>query len=128
MSQVPDEFLYSEDHEWVSFDAETGVATVGITDYAQGELGDIVFLEFPPVGTAIETKESAGTIEAVKAVADLYSPLAGEIVEVNGALDETPETVNQDPYGEGWMIRLEVSDPSELDGLMDASAYREHIG
>lgn len=128
MADFPEDLRYSEDHEWVRFDESSGVATVGITEYAQGELGDIVFVEFPPAGTRIERKASAGTIEAVKAVAELYSPVGGEIVEVNDTLDATPETVNKDPYGEGWMVRIRVADPAEIDDLMDAAGYQAHVG
>jgi glycine cleavage system H protein len=127
MSNTPEELLYSEDHEWIAYDEKTGVATVGITEYAQGELGDIVFLELPDVGLPVRKKMSCGTIEAVKAVAELYSPLTGEIVEVNHELDDHPEIVNQDPYGEGWMIRIRPADPAELEGLMDRSEYQAHI-
>jgi glycine cleavage system H protein len=128
MSNVPDEFRYSEDHEWVAFDGESGIATIGITDYAQGELGDVVFLELPEVGAKVAKGDSAGTIEAVKTVADLFAPFGGEITEVNAALDDRPELVNTDPYGEGWMIRLRVDDRSAVDGLLDADAYQQHIG
>jgi glycine cleavage system H protein len=127
MSNVPEDLLYSEDHEWIAYDAESGVATVGITDYAQGELGDIVFLELPDVGTETRKKKPCGTIEAVKAVAELYAPLTGEVVEVNHALDDHPETVNQDPYGEGWMIKIQVARPDEVEELFDASEYQAHI-
>jgi len=128
MSNVPGEFRYSEDHEWVAFDGESGIATIGITDYAQGELGDVVFLELPQVGATVAKGDSAGTIEAVKTVADLFAPFSGEITEVNTALDDRPELVNADPYGEGWMIRLRVDDRSAIDGLLDADAYQQHIG
>lgn len=128
MADVPEDLRYSEDHEWVRFDEASGTATIGVTDYAQGELGDIVFLEFPDTGATVDRKESAGTIEAVKAVAELYAPLSGEIVEVNGSLEDNPETVNKDPYGDGWMIKMKVSDPAELDDLLDAAAYQRHIG
>lgn len=128
MADVPDDLKYSEDHEWVRYDENSGVATIGITDYAQGELGDIVYLELPDVGTEVRKKETAGTIEAVKAVAELYAPVSGKIVEVNRSLEEKPETVNKEPYGDGWMLRVEVTDASELDDLMDASGYRDHIG
>lgn len=128
MSNIPDDLRYSEDHEWVAFDSESGVATIGITDYAQGELGDVVFLEFPEIGTTVAKGDSAGTIEAVKTVADLFAPFGGEITEVNGALDDRPEIVNTDPYGEGWMIRMKVDDPSVVDGLLDADGYQQHIG
>ncbi len=128
MSHVPEDLRYTEDHEWVRIEPGAGTAAVGITDYAQGELGDVVFLELPAIGTEFETRGSCGTIEAVKTVADLYAPLAGEIVEVNSALDDHPELVNRDPYGQGWMIKIRVSDPGEVDGLMDATAYSDHIG
>lgn len=128
MADVPEELRYSEEHEWVRYDAGSGVATIGITDYAQGELGDVVFLEFPAAGTQVERKAACGSIEAVKTVADLYAPFAGEIVESNPALEDHPERVNQDPYGEGWMLKIRVADPGALEGLMDAAAYRSHIG
>lgn len=128
MANVPAELRYTEDHEWLRYDSAEGVATVGITDYAQSELGDVVYLELPSVGRAFSRKESLGTIEAVKTVADIYAPLAGEVVAVNPALEDHPEQVNQDPYGEGWMLRVRVSDRAELDELMDAAAYREHVG
>lgn len=128
MSNVPDELRYSEDHEWVVFDGDSGVATIGITDYAQGELGDVVFLELPEVGATVAKGDSAGTIEAVKTVADILAPFSGEITEVNAALDDRPELVNTDPYGDGWMIRMRVDDPSAVDALLDADAYQQHIG
>lgn len=128
MANVPAELRYTEDHEWLRYDSAAGVATVGITDYAQSELGDVVYLELPAVGRAFARKESLGTIEAVKTVADIYAPLAGEVVAVNQALEDHPEQVNQDPYGEGWMLRVRVSDRAELGQLMDAAAYREHVG
>ncbi|MGH9337546.1 MAG: glycine cleavage system protein GcvH [Vicinamibacteria bacterium] len=128
MADVPEELRYTEDHEWVRFDADSGVATVGITDYAQGELGDVVFVELPDAGTKVEKRGTCGTIEAVKTVADLYAPFAGEIAESNAALEDHPERVNQDPYGEGWMLRIRVADPGALESLMDAAAYRSHIG
>jgi glycine cleavage system H protein len=128
MPEFPADLRYTEDHEWVRFDAGSGVATVGITDYAQGELGDVVFLELPSVGVSVEKKGSFGTIEAVKTVADIYAPVAGEVIEVNRSLDDRPERVNQDPYGEGWMVKIQVADPGTVDGLMDADAYRRHIG
>ncbi len=128
MADVPEDLRYSEDHEWIRHDEGSSTATIGITEYAQGELGDIVYLEFPDVGASVERGETAGTIEAVKAVAELYAPLTGEIVEINGALEDSPETVNEDPYGAGWMIKLKVSDPAELDDLLDAAGYKSHIG
>ena len=101
---------------------------VGITDYAQGELGDVVFVNLPKPGQRLDPHESFGTIEAVKAVSELYSPVAGEVVEVNGGLDGDPAIVNRDPYGEGWMVKLRVADPKSLDGLLSSKAYRAHIG
>lgn len=128
MSQIPENLRYTEDHEWIQYDADSGVATIGITDYAQGELGDVVFLELPAAGSSYAKGETCGTIEAVKTVADIFSPVAGEVVEANAALDDAPERVNADPYGDGWMIKLRVTDAGELDGLLDAGGYQEHIG
>ena len=128
MTHVPEELRYSKDHEWVAFDEESGDATVGITDYAQGELGDVVFVELPGEGAPVTAHSPCGTIEAVKAVAELFAPLSGEVVEANALLEVHPELLNSDPYGEGWMIKIRVSDPAELDDLMDSAAYSEHIG
>ncbi len=128
MSEIPAELLYSEEHEYLKPAEEEAVYYVGITDYAQGELGDIVYVELPKVGDEFRKGDVFGTVEAVKAVSDLYSPASGEVVEVNGALDADPSLVNRDPYGEGWMIKLRVTDPGELDELLDESAYAEHIG
>ncbi len=122
---VPADLKYTSDHEWARLDGDTVV--VGITDYAQGELGDVVFVELPEEGTEVSQGDSFGTIEAVKAVADLFSPIGGEIIELNPILEDAPETVNKDPYGEGWMVRIKPSDLSQLDGLMDAEAYKKHI-
>ncbi len=122
---VPDDLLYTEEHEWVR--AEGDVVTVGITDYAQGELGDIVFVELPEVGSQTRQMEPFGSIEAVKAVSDLYAPVSGEVVEVNKKLEDSPEVINQDPYGEGWMIKVRTSDPKELDNLLSAEDYRKLI-
>ncbi len=127
MSNVPDDLQYTAEHEYVARTGDPAVVRVGITDYAQGELGDVVFVNLPTPGQRLETHESFGTIEAVKAVSELYSPLAGEIVEVNGALESDPAAVNRDPYGAGWMVSLRV-DPKSLSGLLSASAYRSHIG
>ena len=124
MSEIPQGFHYTEEHEYLKPTDDEGVYLVGITDYAQGELGDVVFVELPSAGDTFKAMETFGTIEAVKAVSDLFSPLAGEIVEVNEALDEDPALVNSDPYGEGWMVKLRVDDPSELEGLLDADGYR----
>lgn len=124
MSGIPEVLNYTEEHEYVrSADSENEIV-VGITDYAQGELGDVVYVELPAVGDSFERMEVFGTIEAVKAVSDLYCPVSGEVVAVNEALEEDPALVNSDPYGEGWMIRLRVQDPSGLDELLDADAYR----
>ena len=128
MVNIPEELRYSKDHEWVAFDEATGVATVGITDYAQGELGDVVFVELPAVGETVAAHAACGTIEAVKAVAELFAPLSGEVVDANHALEDHPEIVNQDPYGEGWMLRIRVADAGELDDLLDSAGYTEHIG
>jgi len=128
MANIPTDLRYTAEHEYLRPADEDGVFYVGITDYAQGELGDVVFVELPSVGTTFQRNDSFGTVEAVKAVSDLYSPVSGEIVEANAALDADPSLVNNDPYGEGWMIKIRVSDPSELDGLMDAAAYEAQIG
>jgi glycine cleavage system H protein len=128
MSNVPQDLRYTREHEYVKPAGEDGVYLVGITDYAQGELGDVVFVELPSAGARFDQGASFGTIEAVKAVSDLYAPLSGEVVEVNGALDANPAAVNSDPYGEGWMIKMRLSDPSQVDGLMDAAAYEQLIG
>lgn len=124
MSGIPEVLKYTEEHEYVrTADAENEIV-VGITDYAQGELGDVVYVELPAVGDSFERMEVFGTIEAVKAVSDLFSPVSGEVIAVNEALEEDPALVNSDPYGEGWMVRLRLQDPSDLDDLLDADAYR----
>jgi glycine cleavage system H protein len=122
---VPDDLRYTDDHEWLRVEGGEGV--VGITAYAAGELGDVVFVELPVLGTALQAAQSFGVIESVKTASDLYSPLAGEVVAVNGALADRPELVNEDPYGEGWMVRLRLADPAASDGLKDARAYRQLI-
>lgn len=122
---IPDNLKYTKEHEWIK--VEDGIATIGITDYAQGELGDIVFVEVETVGETLEKEETFGTVEAVKTVSDLFMPVGGKIIEKNDALEDTPETINKDPYGEGWIIKLKVSDEAELDDLLDAAAYRELI-
>lgn len=127
MSSIPQDLLYTKDHEYVKKTADASVVIVGITDYAQGELGDIVFLDLPAKGKKVGEHEVFGTIEAVKAVSELYAPLKGEIVEVNPKLDGEPALVNNDPYGDGWMIKLKVS-AADLAGLMDASAYAKLLG
>ena len=119
--EIPAELRYSEEHEWVRMDGD--VATIGITAYAQDSLGDIVFVELPAAGRSLAVGDGFGVVESVKAVSDVYSPVPGEIVEVNSALESAPENVNSAPYGDGWMIKVRVSDPTALDKLMDAEAY-----
>jgi len=128
MSEIPADLLYTEEHEYLRAAGEEGVYFVGITDYAQGELGDIVFVELPKVGEKFGRMDTFGTVEAVKAVSDLYLPVAGEIVEVNSGLADNPAVVNSDPYGEGWMIKLRVSDASQLEQLLGAQEYGKHVG
>jgi glycine cleavage system H protein len=128
MSEIPADLLYSEEHEYLKPADEEGEYFVGITDYAQGELGDIVYVELPGVGDKVRRMETFGTVEAVKAVSDLFAPVDGEVIEVNDALDGDPSLVNSDPYGEGWMIRIRISDPSQLDQLLSAAEYASHIG
>ena len=123
---VPDELKYTEEHEWIRVEGEEIV--VGITEFAQGELGDVVFIEIETEGEALDKGDTFGTIEAVKTVSDLYMPVDGELTEVNTALEDNPELVNSDPFGEGWMIRIKLSDPSQLDELITADAYRSMIG
>lgn len=120
---IPADLKYTTEHEWIRVQGKTG--TVGITDYAQGELGDIVFVELPQVGAAVSKGQTFGTIEAVKAVSELYSPIDGTIVAVNTALDGDPMTINRDPYGEGWMIKVEFSSAVQLDKLLDAGGYKK---
>lgn len=120
---TPDNLYYTDDHEWLR--VENGTATVGITDFAQSELGDIVFVEIEPEGTELGQDEIFGTIEAVKTVSELYMPVSGTITAFNDELELAPETVNDDPYGEGWMIEIEIANPDEIDDLMEANAYAE---
>jgi len=127
MSQIPEGIRYTEEHEFVRETDVDGEVIVGITDYAQGELGDVVFVELPAVGDAFDRMEVFGTIEAVKAVSELYSPLSGEIVAINESLEDDPALVNSDPYGAGWMVRLRLRDASELDDLLSAEQYGSHI-
>lgn len=122
---IPEELKYTKDHEWVKIDGDT--ATIGITDFAQGELGDIVYIDIDSEGETLDAGEVFGSIEAVKTVSDLFMPVSGEVTEVNSALEDAPETVNSDPYGEGWIIKVKVSDLAE-DELLDAAAYKELIG
>lgn len=123
---IPSELKYTKDHEWVKKDGN--IAVIGITDYAQGELGDVVFVELPQTGDQVNKDDTFGSIEAVKAVADLFCPLSGKVIEINDALGDKPETVNNDPYGEGWMVKIETSDDSEWDSLMSSSDYQNHVG
>ena len=123
---IPADLKYTQDHEWIKIDGD--IATVGITDFAQGELGDIVYVEIETEGEKLDKEEVFGSVEAVKTVSDLFMPVSGEITEFNEALEASPETVNEDPYGDGWMIKIKMSDISELDGLMDAGAYKSHVG
>jgi len=123
---LPENLKYTKDHEWILVEGTTG--TVGITDHAQGELGDVVFVELPAVGKVLKQGESFGTIEAVKAVSDLYAPASGAITEVNKDLAGTPELVNKEPYGKGWMVKIRIANPAELSGLLDAAAYGALLG
>jgi glycine cleavage system H protein len=128
MSNTPKELRYTEDHEWVRESDDPQVVEVGITDYAQGELGDVVFVELPKAGATFAQKGVFGTIEAVKAVSELYSPVAGTVVESNKALEQDPALVNRDPYGKGWMVKVKLTNPKDLDGLLRADAYAKRIG
>lgn len=123
---IPAELKYTKDHEWVRIEGD--IAIVGITDFAQGELGDIVYVEVETVDETLDKDEVFGTVEAVKTVSDLFSPLSGEIVAFNEALEDDPETVNTDPYGAGWMVKIKFSDQSELEGLLSAASYGELVG
>jgi len=128
MSEIPSGLFYTPEHEYLKRTDEDGVFIVGITDYAQGELGDIVFVELPSAGDRFKRMDVFGTVEAVKAVSDLYCPVSGEVVAVNDALDADPAKVNGDPYGEGWMLKLRVEDASELDTLLGAKEYAAQLG
>jgi glycine cleavage system H protein len=121
----PNDYYYSKDHEWLRIDG--GNATVGITDFAQKQLGDVVYVELPQTGAQLEFHQSLGVIESVKAVSDIYSPLSGEIIETNEKLDESPELVNEDPHGKGWIVRIKVKDKTELEKLMSASEYEKYL-
>ena len=122
---IPEELKYTEEHEWVR--TEDNIAVVGITDFAQGELGDIVYLEIDTLDSQIDSNEVFGTVEAVKTVSDLFMPIAGKVVEVNSSLEDKPELVNEDPYGEGWIIKIDITDESQLDSLLSASDYKDLI-
>ena len=128
MSDIPQDLHYTEDHEYIKPAGEPAVVYIGITDYAQGELGDIVFVELPKVGTTFKKHDVFGTIEAVKAVSELYAPVSGEVLEINPRLDAEPAVVNTDPYGDGWMIKVRMTDESERSGLLDAAGYKAKIG
>ena len=126
MSTVPDELRYSKDHEWVRLDGEA--ATIGITDYAQDQLGDVVFVDLPEKGVSVRQFGGFGVVESVKAASDVYAPVSGEVLERNVKVIESPELVNSAPYGDGWLLKVRVSDPGEIERLMSAEAYRSHIG
>jgi glycine cleavage system H protein len=128
MLSIPKELRYTKDHEWVRESSDPLIVEVGITDYAQGELGDVVFVELPKASAQFKQRDVFGTIEAVKAVSELYSPVAGTIVEANKALEGDPALVNRDPYGKGWMVKVKVKDAKELEGLLRADAYAKHVG
>ncbi|TRO64229.1 glycine cleavage system protein GcvH [Christiangramia sabulilitoris] len=123
---IPQELKYTKDHEWVKIEGDT--ATIGVTDFAQGELGDIVYVEVETLDETLEKEEVFGTVEAVKTVSDLFMPLSGEIIEFNDSLEDEPEKVNEDPYGAGWMIKIKMSDTSEVDSLLSADEYKEVVG
>lgn len=121
---IPDDRRYSSDHEWIRRDGDSNVVTIGITDYAQDSLGDVVFVEAPDVGSTVANAESVTEVESTKSVSDIYAPVAGVVTSANEALDATPELLNSDPYGDGWICTIEMSDPSEYDALLDAGGYR----
>ncbi len=122
----PENLKYTKDHEWILVEGDT--ATVGITDFAQGELGDIVFVDIATEGETLDAEASFGSVEAVKTVSELYMPVSGEVIEVNASLDAKPESVNSDPYGEGWMVKIKLSNPSEIDGLLSVEDYKSLVG
>jgi glycine cleavage system H protein len=128
VSEIPKDLLYTEDHEYIKPAGEPGVVYIGVTDFAQGELGDIVFVELPKVGAKYKKHDVFGTIEAVKAVSELYSPVSGEILEINKRLDAEPALVNSSPYGDGWMIKMKLADEKEKAGLLDAAGYEKKLG
>jgi glycine cleavage system H protein len=128
VSNVPDDLLYTAEHEYVARTSDPLVVRIGITDYAQGELGDVIFVDLPKAGAHFTSHQTFGTIEAVKAVSELFSPVAGEVGEINTALEADAALVNRDPYGDGWMVKLKISGPNDLKGLMSPSEYRAHIG
>lgn len=126
MSQIPSNLRYSDSHEWVQ-DNGDGTVTIGITDHAQEALGDVVFVELPEVGSTVATGEEFGVVESVKAASDLYAPLGGEVVEINALLEDAPESLNESPYDDAWLIKIRLSEPDELESLMDASRYAELV-
>jgi glycine cleavage system H protein len=128
VAEIPNDLLFTEEHEWVRKTDDADVVEIGITDYAQGELGDVVYVELPKVGATFGAHDVFGTIEAVKAVSELFSPLAGEVTAVNDALEREPGVVNSDPYGDGWMLRMRITSASELDQLLGPEEYAKHIG
>lgn len=128
MSDTPSELHYTEEHEYVKLTDDGDIVVVGITDYAQGELGDVVYVDLPEVGAKLGRMDVFGTIEAVKAVSELFSPLTGEVVEINEALEGDPSLVNKDPYGDGWMIKMRIRSRTDLDELLSAADYQQHIG
>lgn len=121
----PDNLKYTAEHEWVKIDGD--IATIGITDFAQGELGDIVFVEVDTIGDELAQNDVFGTVEAVKTVSDLFAPVSGEVIEFNNALDDSPEAINKDPYGDGWVVKIKMSDPDEANALMDAATYKDIV-
>ncbi len=123
---IPSDLKYTKDHEWVKIDGDT--ATIGITDFAQSELGDIVYIDVDTLDDTVEKDEVFGSVEAVKTVSDLFMPLTGEVIEFNEALEDSPESVNKDPYGDGWMIKVKIEDTGQIESLLDAEAYKELVG
>jgi glycine cleavage system H protein len=121
----PAGYRYTKEHEWVSVEGAAG--TIGITDYAQAELGDVVFVELPKVGTQLKAGQSLGTVESVKAVSEIFSPVSGEVTETNAALSDSPERINSDPHGAAWLVKIRLADPKEVSGLMDSAAYQSYI-
>ena len=124
--EFPEDLKYSREHEWIL--VEGNVATVGVTDFAQEQLGDVVFVELPAVGDKVTKDEAMGVVESVKAVSDVYAPVSGKVLEINDDLPESPEMINEDPYGDGWIVKIEISDPSDLEDLLDKEAYEQFVG
>jgi glycine cleavage system H protein len=126
VATYPENFRYTKEHEWVSVEGDVG--TVGITDHAQSELGDIVFVDLPKLGTRAEQGKTIGSVESVKAVSDIYSPVSGEVIEINGILTDSPEKLNSDPHGDAWLVRIRLSAPAEVSGLLSAADYQKYTG